>query len=902
MLEPMQRRRRQLATLSVALLVLTLLPGLSTQAQPGVIDQALDNAQAEFARGTFSGTAISPEPRAGTTPLIPNDVSGAVQLAPLGLLNQWPIRGNLPQALASHGVASIGNRLYTVAGATSGTGGATSAVYWSAIDQTTGAQAEHGIPQSDPRYVSALWLNDPLPRAVGTIVDGCTDLAANGVESRVNPAVAALDNGNGSGFLYVVGGSADMNCEGALLSTPLVQIGTVAADGEISWTGGAQSPALFLPSPLLANDTPTSIAADRLGIQSAQAVTVRTGSGKVYLYVLGGAGIFPTGLASGGDPIPFTTPAVFYTEINPNDGSLRNPTTGATNDPWARTANIPVQPPPQQSGQYGIYEHTATAARTLVGTGTGTTIRTAIYVAGGYIQPAGAQSQLERSTFNPFTFLATVNENTGALTWNAQPAVPPTDVATEGGPVASLASLAYNQKLYLIAGTSSGSSAQAFDSVITGGHDSSFNFQPLAGSTDFFVGRQQTSPVLAEGLIEAGAALIDALPPAGVVAEVSSAWSYVVGGVNRNDQLSTAIYGGKLGGENEASGAVRTRDGWFYSQLYDISITRPGESNSSARVLAIRWGAELDRGGTGNPNADIIIEFRKVLRADLRCDTGAFADDTPWFRLDGDTASESFFSSPAGTSQFVNEVSLRDAFGSEDFNATCFQYRARLLQNGLDTGGNPAAPANPGVTPRLLSISIQKVLPGFPDLKLQAFEIGPDAQGRLGSFNLQITNLNGDLNNTIAAPVQEFPVVLCVARTNIGEAPPTLIPPTVPIANDPNARVDCAPVYRFVEGPLTAPGVAVTLNSGWQANYDNIIPGFGEDDVLPNICAAFDQPGQYAVAALIDPFDLVFEGGDGKTNNRGENLNSGQPLIRTFTITQSGCKTRIHLPVLIRSR
>ncbi|MEI6181081.1 MAG: hypothetical protein WCP31_10025, partial [Chloroflexales bacterium] len=203
------------------------------------------------------------------------------------------------------------------------------------------------------------------------------------------------------------------------------------------------------------------------------------------------------------------------------------------------------------------------------------------------------------------------------------------------------------------------------------------------------------------------------------------------------------------------------------------------------------------------------------------------------------------------------------------------------------TGGTPNAPGDSHLTPKLFKIEVETSEPYDPDLQVNAFEIGTNAQGQIDNLNLKIINLNGVVANTVAADVVEFPVVLCVAYSATGPIPLTWTPPTLPVPPiPPDNRLGCAQVYRFISGAWTVPGQVLFLNSdkGWHVNFANTVaPGTKADDLV-NALSIFNTPGYYAVAALIDPFNLVTEGGGGKANNSGENLNNGLPLIRRFQI------------------
>lgn len=906
-----QRRRqwgRRLAPLALVMLIVGIVPNWpnASQAQSGIIDQALDDTQSDFVRGNFLGAAVSPDHRRD---VLSTDADGAVQLTPIGILNPWPLGGLLPRGLADHGVAVVRDRLFTVAGAISD--GSTDAVYGVRIDQSTGNFIPHGNEVNpDGRYVTPNWTNDPLPPAQGSFYEACT--GTNLLTVRTNTAVASLDKGDGTGYIYAIGGIARLPSCGLLgtptrlaeaMTVPTVQRGEVGATGIITWTGGNTLINAYLPSPLVINDTPTSIYADhKLGIYKSQALVARAPNGKYFLYVMGGEIRYPNFNFEPDrtDRRSIATPAVFYTEIDPATGNFKHPLNSSTTAPWARTTNIPVLPPaggdPAQT--FGLYDHVATVARAVSGTGVNAVFRDAIFIVGGYVDSNVAPNPLLNSNRNPYVYLATI-ANDGSLSWDRTPTrvgttqdnldPPGTLVATEGNPVAALAGMAFNNKLYLIGGTTGPDNTNALDSVITGVYDGDFQFQPLLTDSEFFVGRDQITPVLPAKIAGPASATMQASAPANDP-NAAAAWAFVVGGQNEVGELSDAIYTGRVGGVGETStNAVRSRDAWYYSRYIDTSLERAGQDNSAARVLKIRWATEIDR--SSNANADIQLDFRYVRRSDLRCDAGAFDDIlNPWFALDGDL-NTSFRSHNLTTTNPLNEVELEELFDGQEFNATCIQYRARITQNGV-TDGTPNVPSNPAVTPRLLNISLEKTLPGYPDLRVLVesdFQVIVE-NGAFADIDLGLINLNGDnpddVTQTLAAnhfgEDGEIQVALCWSY-DPDQAPPDPEFPTLPWTG--TDRIPCAPVYTSINRLDLSPGASVTLSrfSEWLQNDPNN-SGIPLDEPFGDLGELFLEPGYYKLAVIIDPTDLLNEGTNGELNNRLEQLNNGTPLIRSFQI------------------
>lgn len=899
---PVRRHARRFALLALVATVLSALPGLPAVAQ-GSTTQPLDDTQVDFARGTVQRTSVSSGVVGGDPKPFP-DQDGTLELAPVGVLQQWQTStSDLPVPLAAMGVTTIGNRLYTVAGATGAAANEafTDAVYWTTIEQQTGSFAQTTAP-AGAQQVNPVWVNDKLPQAAAYMTPAPNpsgNCDAELITGRRAPAVASFVTGTGTNFIYVVGGAFNLssNCGQGSLTSPAVQIGSVnATSGDITWTGANDLQTKYLPTqnlPGLENwTTPTyvGLGAESFGVEGATASVVTTGSGQTYLYVIGGLVTYDAG--NGKEAL--VTPAVYYTKLNATTGALESPLNSPppSGTPWARGPNVPLNtvqsdplsaPPP---GELGIYNHTAIVSRAVVGSGTGTVVRSAIYVTGGFTEIPGGTL-----TANPVVYRATVADD-GSLTWSTtlDPARPNQRINTDGEPRGYTAGFAYSNKLYILGGVGDSDPATApLGSISIGVHDDRLSMLPLFGDSSspvYFTGATGSS---IDPVYSLGAAVVPAAPLDNQTTVENAAWGYAIGGFAANDQPTAAIFRGKIGGSAETSETRRIPDGWYYSRFHNIRFET---ENTEAKILSVRWFSGIDR--SANSSADLRLEFQRTKL--LPCNEAAFATST-WVALDGDSGTG--FSSKDG----FNEVKLRDIFPTEDFSASCFRYRVYMTQNGNAQDGTPNPAANGNVSPRLFSINVEKIKPGDPDLKLEAFEIGPDADGRISTFNLQIKNLNDNLLNTVAVPASsnQFPIVLCVAYSAT-DPNVALTLPTLPITNDPNNRVDCAPLYRFIDPSETTPGQVFSLNDQWDVNYDNVvhIPNRGQDDRLPNVLEAFATPGHYAVAALIDPYNSVLEGGEAKTNNRGENLNSGQPLIRRFTITEAGFVSKVYLPVVSR--
>jgi hypothetical protein len=875
-----RRYARGLALLTVAVTLLVAFPGRSIEAQTQSETQVLDDQQIEFARGVFQRTSLSPEQNPVATN--PADQPGAIQLSPTGALKPWEkVAVELPNrpaqgdngARADAGVVAVGNRLFVIGG--SGVGAGTlDTVFSASVNQVVGNIEEHGVPETSPRYADPFWLNDPLPATLLILDDaGCDSVLQPPSSARTRVAAAALTTGVNTGFFYVVGGLAAEDICGIELTSPVVQIGAVDAAGAVTWSEGPP-----LPS---APDPDRPVEGRRRGVENATATVVRASSGKAFLYVIGGLSTYDTL-----DPTSTVEKSVFYAEINTATGAL-----GA----WTRGADVPVIDPSPSDGRVGLHNHAATHITTLVNTDAGSSVVDGLVVAGGF-------TNVPRTEINDFVYRATVDPATGALTWDDTPSAPPgtSRVTLVAGGHSGLSALAYNNKLYMIGGTPLGQ--PPVDWVQTATFNDALEIRNIPNDAAFFIGQNNT--VLPDGpRTDTGAALIDALPPPDNPSQaLGSAWAYVVGGADATGTASRFIFRGRIGGD-EALDNLRAPEGWFYSNVFDVTFEQPGQTRKNARVLAIRWATQIDRGQNGG--ADIIVQFRKVLRSDPNCpNESVFTAADQWYTLDADTTS-AFYSQSGTAERPYNEVSLRDAFGTEDFVATCFQYRARFLQNG-ETGGQPNAPAAAGATPKLYSMNIEKIVAGNPDLRVKEFAQPTVLNGRLANISASIQNLSLEgIDNTVTPTVASqtgeggFFVGMCVARSDPGQPPPTLTPPDPATVNLGQIPPCVQAIYELYTYQLP-PGAVVPLESrtingtepqGWfRANPDFTRTYY--DDLKSLFCA----PGNYAVALLVDMGNLVSEGDAGETNNLGQDINGNQPIVHSFTT--NGCTNLIALPLV----
>jgi hypothetical protein len=880
----------------VGLFLVGTVPYIPAQAQ--IIDdfEFFDNNQSSFADGVFQRSALSAD-----VLNFGDDVRGAVQLAPAGILNPWrPGLIPLPTPLFDFGFVALDKYLFAVAGSdpNSTTAGRSNKVYIAEVDQRIGQLKVDEANETAWRSVDIP--AGPLnrnPNCSGEQISARTRAAVTSVE-----APASRRNQGILGYIYIIGGNATSGCA-ADITTSLVQIATVSTTGTItSW------------STLSSNDLPNAFneagePSQFLGIEGAMATIVRA-SGvepRTFLYVFGGISINPFNDLR---PNRISRQAI-YARIDPNTGALQHPTNSNAASPWALALPEGM---PLEEGTNGLYSGVALTSR-LTRTVTDTTTNPpstaivtseVIYIAGGCTNEQARCSNNSIDRLNEAVYRAEVNPTTGQLTWDATPG----DNGASGVPVAlearsGQAGLSYGNKLYLIGGSSTGDAGGAKNSIPTAFLTNAGKLERIDSSGDsFFVGPDEQ--VLTTGLpgdngtrVGLGAAIVPALPPLDENSDpdliVNAAWAFVAGGTRDNGLHSATIFVGRLGGADESQATIRLRDGWYYSNAIPIDI-----GGATARVIAVRWQADIDR--TLNPDADMIFEFRKTITATGLCAEDSFSTTNPadrWRLVDGDPDSE-FFSRTGTPGDPYNLIEMDKVFEDEQVNATCLQYRVQFLQNG------GAAPQTASASPKLLNFSLKRVLAGSPDLRLKAddgFTISAP-NGRFRDLRVTIANLKDtgledtwDVSAYLAitdpqAARGNFFVNLCVERAEPGAANfptldvPTPLPPRQPGEPAPTPPA-CSVAYAAVSNTIMTKGAEVTL-TGWRSNETN------EPIDLREI---FREPGRYTVGVVIDYYNVIPEGPNGTLNNRGEDEQNPNGL--QFNIDISGSpEFTISLPVI----
>lgn len=895
---------RGLTLLLLCLGLISLLPGRSNAAS-SIASQQIDNTQGEFADGNFQRTSIGSS-KLNITPTgsdLP-DLEGLVQLAPAGVLNNWNAPYHLPTPTSEMGVTAVGKHIYVIGGTDNN--GFSSAAWRAQIDPTTGAFVDTG---------SGLWTNSPMPAAV-TIANRVGQGALVGCETptakRTRVGVASVTTGTDTGYIYVIGGAVNpsaLSCVTGGFSTPLVQRGTVAANGAVTWAtlSVTTTSGIYVPSPLdIPSDDGVTNSDYNLGVEGASVVIVHTKSGTgehYYLYVIGGKSRYV-------DPTINTATlvralaTVYYTEINMADGSLKHPATGSTSIVWKRDRNIPLVTTPVVNE--GLWDAAATATSVLSGT---TALRSAIFLTGGSFDADNASPN--PTNLNPYIYRADVNPDTGVLTWGTGVTGNTTQIAL--GSRRGMVSVSYDNKLYMVGGRTGDTQDTSVATVPTAFLNDNLDLIKIFNS-DYFVGTN-TDVLIDSGSAprsSLGVAVVRAEPPTGVISgTLNTAWVYVVGGTNKLNVLQDSIFVGRIGGD-DAAASIRTPDGWYYSGVIKTSFAF-GTSNLKARVLAFHWATNIDR--SRNTDADVEIQFRKTITASGECpDNSVFsstsASDAWSPSLDGFPNNPLYSLAAVDTNTFYNTTAFS---GTQNLDASCIQYRAHLMQ---DAKGLTAQ--DPSNSPQLLSIYVEKEISGNADVNIPAngFSV-TTTSNRISSSVMKIQNLNANsVDLTLAVPEVlaassppvyggNFYILLCKAYTAINQNPPpsgslVLPDPSIsPFVMDATTEARC-PAFASILNSEMQRGSTVDLlqskntegNTRWSET--RVDTASGRNLPISDIMSLFTANGHYQIGLVIDPGNFVPEGAlgtAGETNNR-----SG---LISFTVSSSSTYI-VMLPMVTR--
>lgn len=603
---------RLLLFVAICLLIAGALP--PGQALAAVTRRSVNNAIEDFAAtgSLFQRSALGTLKVPGSTPKLPEgDLPGAVQIGPLGILKAWspPSAYGLPKRIYSMGAAAIGNRIYVIGGKTAESG--TTAEVWSAA-----------VSLDDGSILDPGWRAEPsLPAVVGS---NNSSLGA-AIAAINSPAVTAVANSGGGGYIYVLGGNVVQG--GIDFSSYAVRVATVAADGTITaWRSGAAIPSPNPTDPFL-----------QLGIQSGAALNFKTSSG-TYVYLVGGVKRYYEGTVGQANLRSAGSKTVYYAKVG-GDGLLYKPSSPSTPG-WDTTNEIPLVTSSPETD--GVWDAAAAADRFVVSTNTGSDTRDMLYLIGGQTIPGTSP------TYSNTAFRATINAD-GTLTWS--PGGQGNIEATLPTPRFGFGAVTFRGTIYGAGGQpGTGNSGQPDRTVLTSYVQDDMTLPLIGEGGSNFLKNDGTLP---QPRFLHGTVLVPAGPNS-----PNAAFMYVLGGRGDttdgtlgDDQGSNDVIFGKIGGSEDVKTTGYAPDGWYYSRPYPINFL-------SAEVQEVNWTTAITQTGL-----DIQLWYRVDSSVDC---SNLNAGSIPWSPLDD-------LNTPTGSVNGENGVS------GLQVSARCFQYRAKLI-------------------------------------------------------------------------------------------------------------------------------------------------------------------------------------------------------------------------------
>jgi hypothetical protein len=532
-----------------------------------LVTRMVDNALIEWNRGSFQRTEMA---TLQNTDLSAQDLEGAVQIAPLGLLRDWfnsPF--TLPRIMTGMGATAIGDRIYVMGGNTPTQQEPLSEVWSVAVDTETGLL----LPDSS----ASNWRAEPDLPAVQASIKGEFDTPFTHVS---NPAVTSVDNPSGNDYIYVIGGSVVQNTYE--FSSFGVRIGVVGSNGRITeWLEGPEIP-----------DQNGEISFRQRGLQSASAISMKI-NGKTYIYILGGLQRYLEGTYPLVNIKEEGSPKIFYAQVGAN-GQLFKPSNPSEAGWEVLEDNIPlVRHYPEASGVWGAV---AVGGRFVAAGGE------AIYLMGGQVRVQGGGSTAQ---YSERVYRARVNSD-GTLDWSGWDGTLPSSRLYQAG-------VEHNGNIYLTGGRQ-GNLTQPDKKVLNSYVKDDFSlpsFGDAQTGSSFLPNDALPRPRMLHGSVV-------------VSTDKGYAFVYVIGGLGdgtdafpEDDNGTNAIIYGKVGGldEDEKENLTYAPDGWYYSDALEIILDK-------ATVQEISWITAMEQSGM-----DIAVDYRTSQASD--CELGPWTEWNP---------------------------------------------------------------------------------------------------------------------------------------------------------------------------------------------------------------------------------------------------------------------------------
>lgn len=488
------------------ILVLIMLANIAPAPVQAAVERELDidNTLTEFDDGSFQITASAQFP---STPS-GNDLTGAVQLAPIADLTGMTTGTNLPFARTAAGVVTLGTHIFVIGGIgpsqnNSSQTGLNSTVYVSKVDEATGGLSAWATTLALPSIIHS----DDFP----------SDLTSE----RARVAVAALSTGAEDGYIYVIGGTFDQD-----ISSYSVLRGRVVNGQVTSWN-------VDDPMPNVPEDT----AIGPIGIESAAANIVTISNGNTYLYLTGGLRRYYNGLLIE----EVASKVIFYAQIETSTGKF-------VGNLWNTTTfEIPGEPRWNAAVVGGTFEDS-----------NGLGSNPALYILGG---------QSTSSIYRSEVYRAFINNDDGTISFPksgyvaSDPGAPCNSDASMGKPRTGHAAVQYNGAIYNMGG--------AVDGIVDPTRNVLGSYIQAQGCIPSLGGSTSTYFISNDGLpqprIGHGAVLVPT--PA---ANPTGAWVYAIGGSNGIGPQST-IFQTRIG-NTSINNVRFPNDGWYIAKARLIPL------------------------------------------------------------------------------------------------------------------------------------------------------------------------------------------------------------------------------------------------------------------------------------------------------------------------------------------
>ncbi|NJN67811.1 MAG: hypothetical protein HC884_14435 [Chloroflexaceae bacterium] len=295
------------------------------------VPKEYQNMREEFV-GEFQLTATAYYTNTDMSPRFA-DLGGAVQLAPEIQLAPLELTDtSLPQPLRNMGVVALGKYIFVIGGNRRGAAVTelSDAVYMAEVNQSTGNLRSQGTTYWKQSTLPAITTNNEAEIDVDDSRYGPSGF--HDVAGVTGPAVASVETGSNSGYIYAIGGQVwpgyyDGQTE-ISISSAAVRIGKVSG-GNVTWEEG---PLLMEPGMFGGGRS--------YGLEDAVAAAVETSDGRVFLYVIGGYHNLP--------PYAEGSNYVFYAEVNQSTGQLMKP--GTSEEGWVALEDDAYRIPPMKEG------------------------------------------------------------------------------------------------------------------------------------------------------------------------------------------------------------------------------------------------------------------------------------------------------------------------------------------------------------------------------------------------------------------------------------------------------------------------------------------------------------------------------------------------------------------------